>query len=181
MNNGKLNSNSVNTMVKAAFLIGISIVLTRIGSIMILPTIRAGFGEVPLVISGYLFGPVIGGISGLVADLIGFIINPQGPYHPGFTLSSILWGVIPGITNIYFKKLGRKENLYSFIKVLITITICIVIISLGLDTYFLSKLYGKGFIILLPGRALTALINIPLQSYIITLLMKYLKPFAPLN
>lgn len=168
------------TLVYAGFLTAISIVLTRFLAIMVplagLPTLRLSFGEIPLMICGLLFGPIVGGISGLAADLIGVMINLQGPsIHPGFTLSSILWGVVPGIYGIYLKTRVKGENPFSGRNITIIVSICIIFISLGLNTYWLSNLFGKGFMVLLPGRALSAFINIPLQSFIITTLIKQLK------
>ncbi|MEY8415623.1 folate family ECF transporter S component [Tissierella praeacuta] len=168
------------TLVYAGFLTAISIVLTRFLAIMVplagLPTLRISFGEIPLMISGLLFGPVVGGISGLAADLIGVMVNLQGPsIHPGFTLSSILWGVIPGILGIYFKTKVKGGNPFSLGNITIIVSACILFISLGLNTYWLSNLFGKGFMVLLPGRALSALVNIPIQSFITTTLIKHLR------
>lgn len=163
-----------NTLVKASFLAALSIVLTRFASILPIPTLRIGFGEIPLMISGMLFGPIVGGIVGIASDLIGIMVNPQGPPHYGFTISSMLWGVIPGLYVMYFKR-NKGNNLYSPAKIGIIVATCFVLISFGLNTYWLSQLYQKGILVMLPGRALSAIINIPIQSIIIIYLMKYLK------
>ncbi len=173
MNNGKRMNTK--TMTQAAFLVALSIALTRFASIMVLPTLRIGFGEVPLIMSGMLFGPIVGGITGAAADLIGIMINPQGPPHFGFTLSSMLWGIIPGLYVMYFKSKGEKENIFSPLRVVTIVGTCYLVISLGLNTYWLSQLYNKGVIAMLPSRTISALINIPIQSTIITYLIKYLK------
>ncbi len=180
MNNVKSSKFSTKTLVQAGFLVALSIVLTRFLAIMVpvagLPSsLRLSFGEIPLMISGLLFGPIIGGISGLAADLIGVVVLPQGPYFPGFTLSSILWGAVPGLFSIYFKRRGQVKNPFTFKNVFIVACVSIVLISICLNTYWLSIMLGKGYLILLPGRAISAFVNIPIQSYIITTLMKYLK------
>ena len=105
MNKSRL---STKTLTQAGFLTAISIVLTRFVSVMIplaggLPTLRLGFGELPIIMSGLLFGPFVGGMVGLIADLIGAWAFPQGPFFPGFTLSSMLWGILPGIYGVYFE------------------------------------------------------------------------------
>jgi ECF transporter S component (folate family) len=166
------------TLTQAAFLVALSIALTRFGSIMVLPTLRIGFGDTPIMLSGMLFGPIVGGISGVAADLLGIMINPQGPPHLGFTLSSALWGVISGLYIMYFKKKDIKTNIFSADKVAIIVATCYLVISIGLNTYWLSQLYNKGVIVMLPGRVLTALINIPIQVIIITYLGRYLKNIA---
>ena len=168
----------VRTMVKAGFLVAISIVMTRFVYIMFAPAgvqvLRISFGYIPLMISGMLFGPLVGGLTGLAADLIGFLINPMGPYHPGFTLSSVLWGVIPGLIFIAFKGKKRFEESLSLKNILIGVAIATIIVSLILDTFWLSRLYGKGFLILLPTRVVASLISIPLHSIIIRTLLKHL-------
>ncbi len=179
-----MNKSTVNTknLVQAGFLVAISIVMTRFLYFFIpiagLPTIRISFGEIPLMISGLLFGPVLGGISGLAADVIGITVNSQGAFHPGFTLSSVLWGVIPGIFGMYFKFKAKNTNPFTGQRIFLTVLVSIVIISLGLNTIWLSRLFGKGFMVLFPGRVIAALLNIPLQSFIINLLIKQLKRVA---
>ena len=181
MKSGKsTNIMDTRVMVKAAFLTAISIVLTRFLAVFVplaggLPAIRLSFGEVPIMMGGLLFGTVVGGITGLAADLVGVLINPQGAFHPGFTLSSILWGAIPGLLSILYKRNKSYDKIYSLRNIAITVFISYVLISLGLNTLWLSSMFGKGFMILLPCRIISAIVNIPLQSIIIVTLMKYLK------
>lgn len=176
MKNGKSNNiMDTRVLVKASFLTAISIVLTRFLFFFPVPSIRISFGEVPIMMTGMIFGPVVGGITGLAADLIGVLINPQGAFHPGFTLSSILWGLIPGLTFLIFKRKKNYSAIYSVMNISVTVAICFIVISLALNTLWLSSLFGKGFMILLPGRVISAIVNIPLQSLIIITLMKYLK------
>lgn len=170
---------STTQLVQAAFLVAISIAMTRFLYFFIplagMPAIRISFGEIPLMIGGLLFGPLIGGISGLAADVIGVMINPQGAFHPGFMLSSILWGVIPGLLGIYFKNRGDKRNPFTNQRIILTVSVCMVIISLGLDTLWLTSLFSKGFIVLLPGRIIAALGKVPVYSFIANTLMKHLR------
>lgn len=172
---------SVRTMVKAGFLVAISIVMTRFAYIMVplagVSALRISFGDLPLMLSGMMFGPLVGGLTGMAADIIGFLINPQGPYHPGFTLSSILWGVIPGLVFYRLRNEKNFEKVYSYKNILAAVLLVTVIVSLGLNTYWLSTLYGRGFIILLPTRVLAAVISIPLHTVILKYLLKYLKNF----
>ncbi len=179
MNNKRIGTRE---MVQAAFLVAISIAMTRFLYFFVpiagFPAIRISFGEIPLMISGLLFGPLIGGIGGIVADIIGIMVNSQGAFHPGFTLSSMLWGAIPGLLGIYFKSRGEARNPFTIQRIVLTVTICFVVISLGLNTLWLSSMFGKGFMVMLPGRVIAALVNIPLQSYIINLLLKHLRRLA---
>ncbi len=92
-----------------ALFAALSIIATRFLSLMIplggFPTLSIGFGGIPIMLSGMLFGPLAGGIVGGISDLLGFLINDRGGvYHPGFTLNSILTGVIPGLLFLMIKK-----------------------------------------------------------------------------
>lgn len=169
----------VRTMVKAGFLVAISIVMTRFVYIMLplagVQALRISFGDVPLMLSGILFGPLVGGLTGLAADLIGFLVNPMGPYHPGFTLSSILWGALPGLIFFILKGKRTLEKTLTFANIIIAVAITAIIVSLVLNTYWLSLLYGKGFWILIPTRVVATLISIPVHAIIIKAIVKYLK------
>lgn len=177
MNKKKINTQ---TMVQAGFLVAMSIVLTRFLVFMPTNTLRIGFGDLPIMLSGFLFGPIVGGITGVAADLIGIAINPQGPPHFGFVLSAMLWGAIPGIFMILFRK-RKNGDPYSKINIIIPVTISMLIISLGLNTYWLSRLYGEGFLVMLPVRLINVLVNIPIQSIILINLIKYLKNMVGVN
>lgn len=175
----KLN---IRTVVRSGFLVAISIVMTRFVYIL-LPiaganTLRISFGDLPIMLSGLLFGPVIGGLTGIAADLIGFLINSQGAaYHPGFTISSMMWGIIPGIVIIN----SKNDRNYSLGKIALAVGLSYIVISLGLNTLWLTQLYGTAsFIALLPPRILNVAISIPVMTIVIKTLIRYLKPFASL-
>ncbi len=131
-NDKKVLATSV--LVKAGFLATVSIVLTRFFSIMMLlgglPALRVGFGNIPLIISGMMFGPLVGGLTGIVADLIGYFINPMGgSFFPGFTISAALYGVIAGLLFKKWKIHTRKVN-FNLIN-------AIVMVLFGLGLFFL--------------------------------------------
>lgn len=177
--NSKKGIMDTRTMVKAGLLTALSIVLTRFMYIFVplggAQTLRISFGEVPVMISGLLFGPVVGGVTGAAADLIGVLVNSQGAFHPGFTLSSILWGVIPGLFYLLFRKAGTYEKIYSLKNIAIAVGFSYITVSLILNTIWLQQLYSTGVLALLPGRIINTVVSIPLQSVIITTLFKYLK------
>ena len=167
---------TTNTMVKAGFLTALSIVLTRFLSIMVLPSIRLGFGTVPIFISGILFGPGVGGLTGIAADLIGVLINPMGTgYHPGFTFSAFLNGAIPGLFMIYYRKNLKNGNGISFLRIFIVEVFLGITNGIFLNTLWLTQLLGKAYLILLPARALSVLINVPIMTIIIFNILKYFK------
>ena len=238
------------SLVKAALLAAISIVLTRVFSIMIplggMPALRIGFGTLPIMISGMLFGPLIGALTGVVADLIGVMLNPMGgTFFPGFTLSAAMNGLIAGLlfhtfkihkkkTNytmanaivilmflliilgilltsgvIIFvngkaqiaepfamfvvlvayllsiafmlipvispKRLNLKDAVYGFDKIAFAVTVDYLIVSLVMNTEWLSMMYGKGVLVFLPGRIVAAIAIIPIYTFALFTLSRVMK------
>lgn len=94
---------SIDSLVKAAMLTALSIIFSRFFGIFITPSIKFSFGHLPLMVAGMLLGPIPGALAGLAADLIGVAINAGGTPHFGFTLVSVLTGLIPGIISEYSK------------------------------------------------------------------------------
>ncbi len=116
---------SVRILVITALLIAISIILTRFFSIS-MPTLRIGFGDVPVILGGMFFGPLVGAVTGALSDFIGYLINPMGgTYFPGFTVSAALRGAIPGFLFIVMRNKPIKVN-YSILS-----GISVLSISLG--------------------------------------------------
>lgn len=174
--NGKRNI-SVQDLVKGAFLAAISIVLTRFLSFVYLEIIRIGFGAIPIIISGLLFGPVIGGITGVAADLIGVLINAMGTPHLGFTLTAALEGIIPGLLAIYFRRHYKNGTPFTFWRVFLAVLLVVMGSSLILNTIWLSQLYGNPFDIVIQPRIIAALIMLPIYSFLIYIIIKNLKKY----
>jgi ECF transporter S component (folate family) len=107
----------------AALLASVSIVLTRFFGIVIplggFPSLSLDLGSVPILLSGIVLGPIFGGIVGLTSDLVGFAINPRGGiFHFGFTINSILTGVIPGLIFVFLKNINLKFTKIAIISIL---------------------------------------------------------------
>ena len=152
-------------LVFLSLLVAMDIVLTHMVPVIQLDTIRVSFGFVPHSFTSMLFGPWIGGVGGVLGDVLGMIIAPKGPYFPGFTLSALLSGIIYGLF------------LYRKPKTLLRITFAVICITLfvdiGLNTYWLTILYGNGYFAILPARVIKSAIMIPVQVSVIYMLWHY--------
>ena len=133
---------STKMMATLGILLAMDIVLTRFLSINAW-NIRIGFGFVPVVLSGMLFGAVPTMVLGALADFLGAILFPTGPYFPGFTLTAAL----PGLTFGYFLK---KEN--SVRSTACAVLIVQFILGLLLNTCWIHVLYHSPFVPLLATR-----------------------------
>lgn len=141
--------NSTKKIIYISLFISLSIVLTRMFSFYALPTVRVGFGNVPIMLSGILLGPMSGAVTGGLSDLVGMLIFPSGgPYFPGFTLSKMVLGAIPGF-------MARRSKGSGPVRMALAVVVAEIVSSLVLDTIWLSIYYNKGIMVLLPPRIIT--------------------------
>lgn len=146
--------------------IALQVVLTRFFSIQT-PVIRIGFAFLPLAISSMMFGSLIGGTSAAIADIVGMMLFPTGgAYFPGFTFTAFLKGAIYGIF-LY-------EKPKTFIRTSISVIIASLLVDLGLNTVWVWMLTGKGFLALLPARAVKTAIMIPIEIIMIRVIWRYI-------
>ena len=141
----------------------LAVVLGLVASIDIGPYVRIGFSGIPNRIVDFLFGPIVGGIFGGIMDVLKYMVKPNGPFFIGFTIDAILGGVIYGCF-LYKKPL-------KWWRVLIPEILVKVFINCGLNTLWISMLYGKGFMALLPGRILKNAIMLPIDTVILFVAM----------
>lgn len=131
-------------------------------------TVRIGsvsFGGFPIIMSGYLLGPLPGFVVGAVADLLGFIVRPSSfGFNPIFTLTSALTGLIP----VVFTSKVLRENYpnFTFVKVLIGIFVGQFTTSVVLVPMFQVLLYGNNTFWYFAGKAaIKQLISIPFYAF----------------
>lgn len=174
----------MNTKVKAYFTpkriayLGIMTALAVITNIFSV-TVNSGansisFNYVICSLAGVFFGPISGGIVGLLGDLVGCLIAPKGPFNPFIMLSSALIGVLSGLAFMI-----PKVNVY--LKVLIAYVFIFVVCTLGFNTFGLWFYYAKGkksFWVYLIGRAPFQAINIVINIAITYALYFPLKKFV---
>lgn len=145
---------SVRKLVQVGLLIALEIVLSRFCSIST-PIVKIGFAFLPLAVTGMLFGPVYAGAAGAISDFVGALLFPIGPYFPGFTLTNLLTGVVFGLL------LFNKEK--TWLRICIAVGISTLLLSLCLNTLWISVMYGKGFLGLLPTRILQNVLMAPIE------------------
>ncbi len=128
------------------------------------PTMQISFASLPIAAGGMLFGPFVGAVIGFVSDILGYIVRPNGFFFPGFTLNSILIGVFFGLF-FYKKRL-------TFTNVILSSLTNTVVINLGLTTLWLSMMYGDAFIVLLGARAIKNVIEFPVYTSLLFMVLK---------
>ncbi len=124
-------------LVGMALLIAMAILFRRVLTIH-LPIGIVSLAGFPIIMAGFLYGPLSGALVGAISDVLGFPLWPTGPYSPFFTLTAALTGFIPAL----FIYKARVRQSVSFWLILISIFAGQCITKVVLVPYFLNMLYG---------------------------------------
>lgn len=155
---------STKMLVTAGILIALNIILSRFLSINAW-NLKIGFTFISVFIAAYFFGPVFGAIVAGLGDLLGAVLFPIGPYFPGFTATAVLTGLVYGV--LLYKK-------QTPLRVVAAVSIDQLILSLLLNTFWISILYGSPFLPLLATRAVQCLVMIPVEFLTISAVTRML-------
>lgn len=139
----KLN---IRTITFAGVLIAMNLILTRVLAIDIGTSMRINVGMTPLFLASLWFGPVVGGICGLSADLLGCLMDGFAP-NPFISMTAVLAGVLPYI----FKQYVFHSRMNAW-KITVVLAVHGLIGSLGFTTLGLHIYYGTPWSVLYAGR-----------------------------
>ena len=150
---------SIKILTTAAMLTAISIVIASLCKVI--PFLNFGIGlrvtleNMPIIMAGILFGPIVGGCVGLATDIISCITAGMAPI-PLVTVGAVCVGVVSGVVSKYLvKKKGIPQISVSV--VVAHITGSMIIKTLGLWHHY----YNWG------GAGITLLFRIPIYIGII--------------
>ena len=140
-------------VVMLGFLTALYIVLERFLSFIVW-NMRVGFAFIALAVAGMLYGPLPAGMVGAAGDVLGMLLFPTGPYFPGFTLTAFLTGAVYGIF---------LRDTVTTKKMVAAVAVNQLVLSLFVQTLWISITYGSPYLPLLPVRLTQCLIMIPVQ------------------
>lgn len=168
----------VHQVVYISLFIALHIVLSRLTSLHLVfggvEYTRVGLGAFPIIFGGILLGPRPGMIIGALGDIVGYHLNPMGPYLPQFTAIAALEGLLPGLM---FRLLRYKPGLGRFGGIIaVTKLIC----SVLLTPYTLWSLFKIPIGITVPQRLLALMIIVPAFAYFANILYSRLAPILGL-
>lgn len=160
----KLN---VKTIVFAAVLVAMNLVLSRVLAINIGSTLRITVSATPIYLASLWFGPLVGGICGGLGCLIqGYAPNPL------ILVSSVLAGVIPAV----FKKYVFRDKVNTW-KIAVMLIVHGIVGSLGFTVVGLHVYYATPWSVLYATRVIqtialtianTILVSVLYQSALTT-------------
>ena len=170
---------SLRVMTVLAMLIAMTVMLDRFPGLSIkTPGWKIGFAFIPPMLAAMLYGPLEGALVYGLSDLIGALLFPFGPYHPGFTIAAALMGFVMGIflnkKPFAFAKGGFEwKKIRFFPNMLLPVLINALLLGLVVNTYWVSQLYGSktywGWFVY---RLVEYAILVPVQLVLIPVLLK---------
>lgn len=158
------------TLVFLGLLIAMHIVLVRL-VVIDLGSYRITVGSVCTILAGLWFGPAAGGVSGLIADVLGCTLKGF-PVNPLITAAAVLWGVIPALMSPLLSGSKVKRGIMLSVSVAVTA----VLSSLVFTTAGLVWMNGYNFYLIMPGRVIQWAIMTPVYCVLTCILY-----FSPLT
>ncbi len=117
--------------------------------------LRVKFTFFVMAMGSAVYGPIMGLLVGGVSDVIGYLLFPSGAFFPGYTLSSMLGGLVYGLF-LYRKKItvlrifGAKFLVNYFINVF-------------LGSLWSQMLFGKGYLYYLTVSLVKNTVLLPVE------------------
>ena len=155
---------SVRFITRVGVMVALGVVMKMFFSPMIGTGIRLNTYGAPIAVVGILFGPVAGGLTGYLVDLLYSLYYGWGVVPNFFTVSSIMWGVIPGLFFFRRSKTLRKVVLVIFLTGLSEL----IFNTLGLYVFTTNGFGTVDFLLAnLPWRIALMLVMVPVNVYIV--------------
>lgn len=162
--------NELRKLVLASSFVAISIVINIFfKQILGMRNFGVPFYAIPLVYGSIILGPIYGIIMGLVSDWVGFVIAPSGDFSLLFSLSSMVWGFVPGL--FLYKK-------YNRVKLFVLVAITHVLATLANTIGLLFLLPVETALATLPYRIVLIPINVVIMGHSIHQLVIKLSTLA---
>ena len=152
------------TLVFLGLLVAMHIVLVRL-VVIDLGSYRITIGSVCTILAGLWFGPVAGGVSGLISDVLGCILKGYA-INLLITVAAILWGVIPALMRPLMTGSKVKKTGMLWLSVVVTS----ILATLVFTTAGLVLLLGYNFYAIMPGRIVQWAIMTPIYCVLTSVL-----------
>ena len=114
-----------------------------------------------------LYGPFVGGLVGAAGDILDCIINPKGPFFPGYTLNAMLGQIIYGV--ILYKKQWKLSRIFVS-KIFVAL-----LVNLPLGTLWSMMFVNKAYVVILTGKIVQQAIQIPVLGILFYMFVSALR------
>lgn len=110
-------------------------------------------------------GPLLTGSVGAIADILKYMIRPDGPFFPGFTINEFLVGIIYGCFFYKVSNISWKRCLAARIVIVLLINMC-------LTPIWLNLLYGNSLWALVSARIVKNVVLLPIDTALLYFVVK---------
>ena len=165
------NFKKVYALVGTALFMGLNILIAEFKIVLIPKMLEVGFATLAFAACGYVYGPIMTGIAGVLCDGIKFFLNPSGAYMPLFAINEFLTGFIYGC--FFYKK---EIKLW---RVITARLIIVILINLILTPLWLHILYGNSLWVLIQARLLKNIVKFPIDVFLVYTVLKSINRAIP--
>ena len=156
----------IQMLVISALMAALSIVLGKYLAINAGEFMRFSFENMPVILTGIAFGPIVAVLVATVADLLGSLMVGYA-INPIITLGAAAVGLCSGAIYMILKKV----NIHLAFRIAITVFLSHLIGSVTIKTVGLQVMYGVPYHVLFLWRSLNYLIIGALEATLLTLLL----------
>jgi len=129
---------------------------------------RVTFENFPIIMSGILFGPIVGAVTGIVSDMVSYFLSTQSfAISPIVTLGAALVGAVSGIVSNYVIK---KKSTF---RIIMSVLAAHAVGSLIVKTFGIYAYYNMSYGMLLLYRLPTYALIIAIESFFLCLIFRH--------
>lgn len=129
---------------------------------------RVTFENFPIILSGMLFGPLVGGTVGIVSDMVSYFLSTQSfAISPIITLGAGLVGAVSGFVSNYIIK--RRVNA----RIIATVAAAHILGSLIVKTFGIFAYYKISYGMMLLYRLPIYAVIIAIEAFFLCLIFKH--------
>jgi len=129
---------------------------------------RVTFENFPIIMSGILFGPAVGGAVGLVSDMISYFLSTQSfAISPIVTLGAALIGIVSGLVSRYLVKSEGR------LRIILSVILAHLIGSLLVKTFGIYTYYQMSYVMMLLYRLPIYSVIMGMESFFLCVIFKH--------
>ena len=156
---------NLKTLIIVALFSAISFLFGKFLAIPVGDYMRFSFENLPIILSGILFGPFTSALCGIVADIIGCILRGYA-INPILTLGAAVIGFVSG----FFYRLSYKSN--QSVRLALSVFASHIIGSVIIKTIGLSIWYSQPFTVTLGWRTINYIVVSLAEFAVLTIIFK---------
>ena len=140
---------SLRVLTVLAMLLAMTVVFDRFPGLSIKTAgWKIGFAFLPPMLAAMLYGPLESALVYALADFIGAVLFPFGPYHVGFTAVAAVMGFVMGVflnpkPFAFAKSALEWKKIRFFPNSVLCVVINCLVLGLLVNTLWVAQLYGS--------------------------------------